>query len=207
MSITLIIILVTAAVSIPAFKNSSLFYRFDFSPYQVEKNKEWYRFFTHAFLHGDWNHLIFNMLALYLFGDVAQSYFEAYVGTKGLFYFLLLYVGGIMFATLSTYKKQKDNPNYHSVGASGAVSAVLFSYIIFSPAAELRLIIFPFFGLPSIVWGIAYLVYSHYQSKRGGDYINHDAHFSGAIFGVLFTVIAVPQSIVSFFAQILAIFS
>ena len=160
MSISLIIILLTAAVSIPAFSNPSLFYRFDFSPTAIDSNKEWYRFVTHAFLHGDWWHLGINMFVLWMFGDVCQYYFEAYLGTKGIMYFLLLYFGGIVFATIPTFKKHRHDYNYHSVGASGAVSALVFSSVIFSPGTELCLYGIPFLCFPGIVWAIVYLVYS-----------------------------------------------
>lgn len=200
-SITIIIIIVTAAVSIPAFNNSKLFYKLDFTPYIIERNKEWHRFLSHALLHADWMHLIVNMLVLFFFGGITQNYFEAYAGTTGTFYFVLLYIGGIMFAILPTYKKQKDNPNYHSVGASGAVSSVLFSSVIFSPGTSICL-----YGLlcfPGIVWAIIYLVYSYIQGKKSGDYVNHDAHFWGAIFGVGFTFLTVPKSFPVFIDQIL----
>lgn len=203
MSITFIIILATAAVSIPAFNNRTLFYKLDFSPFIVEKNKEWYRFITHAFLHADWMHLIFNMLVLFFFGDVTQQHFEAYVGLKGIFYYIILYFGGIAIAVLPTYKKNKDNPSYHSVGASGAVSAVLFSSVIFSPSRSICL--WGVLCFPGIVWAIIYLVYSYVQSKREGGYINHDAHFWGAIFGIVFTFLMIPQSFTAFINEILAL--
>lgn len=203
MSITLLIIILTAAVSIPAFNNKQLFYKLDFSPYEVENRKEWYRFLSHALLHGDWMHLIFNMLVLYFFGDHTQAYFEAYAGTKGTFYFILLYVGGVAFATLPSYKKHKHNPNYHSVGASGAVSAVLFSSVMFNPANSICL--WGILCLPGIIWAVIYLIYSYRKGKQGGDYINHDAHFWGAVYGALFTLLTVPQSIPSFFTQLWSI--
>lgn len=199
-SITIIIIIITAAVSIPAFKNTKLFYNLDFSPYLIERNKEWHRFLSHALLHADWMHLIINMLVLFFFGGITQNYFEAYAGGLGTFYFILLYIGGIMFAIIPTYKKHKDNPNYHSVGASGAVSAVLFSSVVFSPGTSICL-----YGLlcfPGIVWAIIYLVYSYTQGKKSGDYINHDAHFWGAIFGVAFTFLTVPKSFMAFIDQV-----
>lgn len=200
--VSIFIIIVTCLVSIPAFSNRDFFYRFDFAPYSVEERKEYYRFVTHAFLHSDWAHLFFNMFVLFTFGGITQSYFETYLGNSGIFYFVLLYFGGIVFAVLPTFKKHKDDPSYHSIGASGAVSAVLFSYIVFSPASELTLLIFPFFGLPSIVWGIAYLGYEHYQSRKNNSNINHDAHLTGALFGIAFTLIAVPKSLSSFIEQI-----
>ncbi len=203
MSITIIIIILTVAVSIPAFKNSKIFYQLDFSPYFIEKNREWYRFFSHALLHGDWWHLILNMLVLYFFGDVTQNYFEAYAGSLGTFYFVLLYVGGIVFAVLPTYKKHNGNSNYHSVGASGAVSAVLFSSVIFSPGTSICL--YGIICFPGIIWAVIYLIYSYTQGKKGGDFINHDAHFWGAIFGVAFTILTVPQSFLAFINQIVAL--
>ncbi|MFT6165863.1 MAG: membrane associated rhomboid family serine protease [Vicingaceae bacterium] len=200
--VAIIIIVLTCIVSIPAFSNRYFFYRFDFAPHSVEERKEYYRFVTHAFLHADWTHLFFNMFVLYTFGRATQEYFENYLGSIGIFYFVLLYFGGIIFAVVPTYRKEKNNPSYHSIGASGAVSAVLFSYIIFSPSTELTLLIFPFFGLPSIVWGIAYLAYEQYSSRKNISNINHDAHIAGAIFGIVFTLITVPKSLSSFIDQI-----
>jgi membrane associated rhomboid family serine protease len=202
MSITLLIIALTALVSIPAFSRPELFYKLDFAPYTTEKNKEWYRFLSHALLHADWWHLLINMFVLFIFGDITQAYFEAYAGAKGTFYYLFLYVGGVATAVIPTFQKHKHDPNYHSVGASGAVSAVLFSSVIFQPGTELCLYGLPFLCFPGILWAIAYLVYSYYKGKQGGDYINHDAHFWGAVFGIVFTFLAAPASISSFFDQL-----
>lgn len=202
MSITLLIIGITLVVSIPAFSKPDLFYKLDFAPYAVDKNKEWYRFLSHALLHADWWHLLINLFVLFIFGDVTQAYFETYLGAKGAFYFLLLYLGGVAFAVVPTFKKHRNDPGYHSVGASGAVSAVLFSSVIFSPGTELCLYGLPFLCFPGILWAIAYLVYSFYKGKQEGDHINHDAHFWGAIYGVLFTFVSAPQSIGPFFDQL-----
>jgi len=201
MSITLIVIILTALTTIPAFKDQSLFYKLDFSPYQIEERKEWYRFVTHAFIHADWMHLLFNMLVLFFFGDITQNYFEAYTGGQGAYYFALLYLGGILFAVIPTFKKHRGNPNYHSVGASGAVSAVFMSSVFFSPLTSIYL--YALIPLPGIVWAIIYLIYTRDRAKKGGDNINHDAHFWGSIYGVVFTMIAAPQSIPNFFAQFL----
>lgn len=202
MSLSLIIIIATCIVSIPAFKNREFFYKYDFSPYQIEHRKEWYRFLTHAFLHGDGMHLFFNMFVLFMFGDSVEQYFEYYTEGKGIFYFLLLYFGGIIIAVLPTFKKHKDNPNYHAIGASGAVSSVLFSFVIFNPARELCLYGIPFLCFPGVLWAIIYLAYSYYQSKKGQDFINHDAHLWGGIWGIVFTILTVPSSFISFFEQI-----
>jgi len=200
-SITLIIIVLNALISIPAFSNRSLFYKLDFAPYQLAHRKEWYRFISHAFVHADWWHLILNMLVLFFFGGITQNYFEAYLGDKGTYYFIILYLGGILFATLPSYKKHRDNPNYHSVGASGAVSAVLFSSVMFSPATSICL-----YGLlcfPGILWAIIYLLYSYREAKRGKDHIDHDAHFWGAVFGAVYTFVAVPEAIPMFLEQLM----
>ena len=202
MSITIIIIVLTAAISIPAFKNMELFYRLDFNPYQIDKNKEWYRFLTHAFLHADWGHLIVNMLVLFFFGDHTQNYFEYYLGTKGVFYFLILYLGGILVAVIPSYKKHKEDTQYHSVGASGAVSAVLFSSVMFSPGTEICL--YGILCFPGILWAIIYLAYSYYQSKRAGGHINHDAHFWGAVFGIVFTFVCIPSAFLAFISQMIS---
>lgn len=204
MSVTLIIIVLTAAVSIPSFSNKALFYKLDFSPFQIETNKEWYRFLSHAFVHADWFHLLMNMLVLYFFGDITQNYFEAYKGNSGVFYFIMLYVGGIIVASISDFYKNKNFANYHSVGASGAVSAILFSSVYFSPATDICL-----YGLlcfPGIAWAILYLIYSYKKSKDATDYINHGAHFWGAIYGIVYSVVCVPDGVQNFFYQLKSIF-
>lgn len=198
--LTLAIIILTSIVSIVAFSNHRLFYQMDFAPYKIKEFNEWWRYFTHAFLHGDWMHLLINMFVLFFFGRAVEVYLDHYLGDKGWFYFILLYVGGIIFAVLPTLKKHGNNPNYHSVGASGAVSAVLFSSVIFSPATSICL--YGILCLPGIIWAVIYLVYSYYMSKKEGDFINHDAHFWGAVFGVVFTFVAVPDSFMAFFGQI-----
>jgi len=197
-----IIIGFTVLFSYKGFQDRNFFYKYDFDPYQIKNQNQYYRFVSHAFLHADWTHLFFNMFVLWMFGKSALRNFEYFSGDIGVFYYILLYFCGILFATLTTFKKYQDTPNYHSIGASGAVSAVLFSYIVFQPMQELRLLIFPFFGLPSVVWGVAYLVYSHYQSQKNSDHINHDAHLWGAVFGIAFTLIFVPESFGNFIAQV-----
>ncbi len=204
MSVTLLIILLTIAVSAVAFKNRTLFLKLEFTPYLVNTNKEHYRFLSHALLHADWMHLLVNMLVFWFFGDATERYFQYYLGTKGIFYFILLYVGGVVFATLPTYKKHKENYGYHSVGASGAVSAVVMSSVIFNPLNDICL-----YGLicfPGILWALIYLVYSYKMSKGSNDNINHDAHFWGAVFGIIFTVVTVPSSFLRFVNQLLSVF-
>lgn len=205
MSITLIIIVFTVIVSAIAFKNRELFLKLEFTPYLVNTNKEFYRFISHALLHADWWHLLINMLVFWFFGEAAEQYFNYFLGTKGAFYFVLLYVGGVIFATLPTYKKHKENYGYHSVGASGAVSAVVMSSVIFNPLNDICL--YGIICFPGILWAIIYLVYSFRMSKGSNDNINHDAHFWGAVFGIVFTILAVPSSFLRFFNQLLSVFN
>lgn len=205
MSITLIIIVLTVIVSAIAFKNRELFLKLEFTPYLVYTNNEHYRFLSHALLHSDWFHLLINMLVFWFFGEATERYFAYYLGSKGVFYFILLYIGGVVFATLPTYKKHKENYGYHSVGASGAVSALVMSSVIFSPMSDICL--YGIICFPGILWAIIYLVYSYRMSKGSNDNINHDAHFWGAIFGIIFTIAAVPSSLLLFVNQLLSIFN
>ncbi|HET6243437.1 MAG TPA: rhomboid family intramembrane serine protease [Bacteroidia bacterium] len=197
---TLIIIIITALVSIIAFQKHDIMYKYQFNPYFVKNNNEWIRFFSHALLHADWMHLIFNMLVLYFFGSVVESYFDLYFGDKGILYFLLLYIGGIIFAVLPTYRKHQNDIYYNSVGASGAVSAVLFSSVLLDPVRDLCL--YGVLCFPGIIWALIYLGYSFYMGRRGKDNINHDAHFWGAIFGIVFTIAIRPSFAVEFLDKI-----
>ena len=201
---TLIIIIITSLVSIIAFQRPEIMHRFQFNAYSAKHNKEWIRFFSHALLHADWVHLLMNMLVLYFFGDLVEIYFEHYFGVKGMLYFGLLYLGGIIFAVLPTYKKHQDDIWYNSVGTSGAVSAVLFSSVILNPLNSICL--YGILCLPGVVWAIIYLVYSFYMSKKATDNINHDAHMGGAIFGIVFTIVLKPSFGLLFIEQIMNIF-
>lgn len=189
--ITTVIIIITCVVSIAAFNNKQLFYNLSFYPIQMHDGKQPYRFVTHALLHADAFHLIINMFVLYSFGSAVEMYYRYYFNAKGTLYFLMLYIGGIAFAALPSYKKHKNNSNYISVGASGAVSAIVFSSVIFEPLNKIYL--FAILPMPAIVFALMYLGYEYYASKRSNDGINHDAHFWGALFGAIFTTIIKPE--------------
>jgi membrane associated rhomboid family serine protease len=203
--ITLVIIVITAIVSILAFQRNDIFYRFQFNPYNVKHSNEIIRFFSHALLHADWIHLIFNMLVLWFFGGVVEKYFEIYFGAKGMLYFILLYIGGVIFAVLPTYKKHQNDIYYNSVGASGAVSAVLFASVILDPLRSICL--YGILCFPGIIWAVLYLGYSYYMAKKGQDNINHDAHFWGAVFGIVFTIIIKPVLALYFIERLLSFFN
>lgn len=197
----LIIIAITTIISIITLYNPDLFYRLKFNPFLVLHSKQWYRFFTHAFVHVGWMHLFFNMWVLYLFGGIVLDWYCSLFGTKGYYFFVLLYVGAIMISSLPSFGKHKNDPYYSAVGASGAVSAVLFASILFYPTGKIMIFPIPI-GIPAFIFGILYLIYSAYMSKRGGDNIGHDAHFWGALFGVLFTIAIEPGIALYFVEQI-----
>jgi membrane associated rhomboid family serine protease len=187
MIITILIISLTAIVSITAFRNHNLFARFRFNANLIHDNKEYSRFFTYGLLHADWGHLFINMFVLFSFGNNVETIFTAHFGDIGRFYFLLLYVTALFASTLPSYFKHRNNYYYNAVGASGSVSAVLFSSIIIFPQGSIFLFLIPI-PIPAIVFGILYLVYSAYMARRGSDNVGHDAHFWGAVFGILFTI-------------------
>lgn len=201
MNITLLIIILTSAVSVLAFQNESIRERFIFNPYIINQKKEWFRFISSGFLHADWIHLLVNMFVLFSFGYALEDYFHAYFGEKAQVYFILLYVGGLMTSVLPTFKKQKNNPSYNALGASGAVSSVVFSFILFNPLHELCL--YGILCLPGIIFGVIYLFYCYYMGKKGQDNINHDAHMWGALYGFFFTIILKPGLFISFIEQII----
>lgn len=199
-SITIIIVIITAVISVSAFYNRDLMLKLLFNPYMVTERGQWYRFFTSGFIHADWLHLIVNMLVFWSFGRVVEDYFNAIFEAKGPFYYVLLYIGGIVIAITPTYTKHKHNAGYNSLGASGAVSAILFAAILFRPLEPVYL--YGFIKLPGILMGLAYLLYSYYMDKKGGDFVNHDAHFWGAVFGVVFTIALKPSIFLYFLDQL-----
>jgi membrane associated rhomboid family serine protease len=201
---TITIIVITVLVTILAFNNRMVMDKSLLSPYRIIHNKEWYRVVTHAFVHADYWHLIVNMLVFFSFGMAVEWLFrdlkEASVIANAKLHFLILYFGGIVISTLTTIKKQKDNYYYHGVGASGAVSAVVFFSIFFRPLDKLYLMgIIP---IPAIIFGVAYLFYSHYMSRKSNDNINHDAHFIGAVFGFIYPLLIDPKLIKVFINQL-----
>ena len=201
---TIIIILLTGAISLLAFSNESIMKKYQLNPYQMYHNNQWYRLLTHGFLHGDWIHLLVNMLVFFSFGTAIENQFEilAHKGmiSNNILHFFILYFGGMVIATVSTFFKYKDNPDYNAIGASGAVSAVVFTYIFFSPTNSLLLMgIIP---IPAILFGVLYLIYSQYMSRKSGGNVNHDAHFIGAVFGFIYPILLKPDLINYFVSQL-----
>ena len=205
--ITNVIIGITVVVSVLALRNNYLFQRCLFNPYVIDKNREWHRFFTHAVVHADYMHLFFNMFVLWSFGKIVEQYYfpQLFPGFKSMLYFSLLYIGGVVLSSYPSFEKHKEHSFYNSVGASGAVSAVVFSGILINPMQGIYFFFVPF-EIPGFIFAFAYLGYSWYMSKRGNDNIGHDAHFWGAIFGIVFTGLLKPKLFVLFLEQLKSFF-
>jgi membrane associated rhomboid family serine protease len=170
--------------------------RLIFNPYMIQVRRQWWRFFTCGFIHADWLHLGINMLVFWSFGQAVETYYGYVFEDKSVFYFILLYLGGIVISITPSYKKHLHNPGYNALGASGAVAAILFTAILFDPLKPIYL--YGIISIPGIILGIAYLAYSYYMDKKGNDHINHDAHFWGAVFGVVFTLALKPTLFLHF---------
>ena len=194
---TLFIIAITAIVSVLAFNRRDLFDKLKFNAFYIHKEKQWYRFLSYGLVHADLMHLFVNMFVLYSFGSVVENEFHKLFDTKSIPYFTFLYIGGLAFSTLWDFGKNKDNIFYNAVGASGAVSAILFSSIILVPQGGIGFF-FISIDIPSPIFGILYLVYSAYMAKRGTSNIGHSAHFWGSVFGVVFTIALKPELLSDF---------
>ncbi|MBK6263490.1 rhomboid family intramembrane serine protease [Marivirga sp. S37H4] len=199
MSTTLIIIIVTSIISIWAWSNPEKQKALLMNPYQIVHNNQYYRLVTSGFLHADYVHLIFNMLTLFFFGGIVEAYFNN-LSEYGTLLYIIMYIVGIVVSDLSTVVKYKHSPHYNALGASGAVSAVVFSSILFNPLNELCL--YGLLCLPGFIFGAIYILYSYYQGKRMSDNINHDAHLYGAAFGIVFTIAVWPGVIPHFIDQL-----
>jgi membrane associated rhomboid family serine protease len=189
--ITYLIIGITAVVSFLAFQNVALMEKLQFNAAQVVHRKQYYRLISHAFVHVSWTHLIVNMLVLYFFGRSVENYFGYFFENRAEFYFIILYLGGILVSNIWSLIKHQNDYYYNAVGASGAVSAVLFTFIFLDPWEMLYL--FAIIPIPGIVFGAGYLIYSYQMSKRKTDNVAHDAHFLGAVFGFVFPIILKPE--------------
>lgn len=189
-SITLLLILTTTIISIAAFNNEKIKNDLIFYPPSITGNHQYYRFISSGFIHGDYIHLIFNMLSFYFFGEMVENKFVEIFGKGGKMIFLLMYFSALIVSLLPTYWKNKNNYQYLSLGASGAVSAVIFAGVMFAPYMQIGLLIIPFFKIPGFIFGPLFLFISAYLDRKGGGNINHSAHIWGALYGIGFVIIA-----------------
>jgi membrane associated rhomboid family serine protease len=196
-TITLILVVITVLISLSAFRDSSLMNRLILWPQRMNRPGEYYRLLSSGFIHADGTHLFFNMFTLFFIGTAVEQYFSF---LSSPFVYLLLYLLGIVAASLPSFFRHRHNGYFRSLGASGGVAAVLFSMVYFAPWSGIYIF---FIRMPSIVFAVLYLVYSMYMSRKGGDYINHDAHFWGAVFGFVFTLIMSPDHGAFFLQQLM----
>ena len=193
---TVTIILITVIISFIAFQNEKVMNRLIFWPPAI-KQGQYDRFITHGFIHADGAHLLFNMITLFFFGSIIEQFYRQYLYELG---FVLFYMGGLIAAIIPSYLKHQNDHRWASLGASGAVSAVLFAYILFQPW---KLIFVFFIPVPAIIFAILYVAYSIWSGKRNNSNINHSAHLWGAAYGVIMTIIIEPRVLPHFFNQLM----
>ncbi len=188
-TITLAIVILTCVISFTAFSNQRIISDLIFYPPAITQRNQWYRFITCGFIHADIGHLAFNMISFYLFGQFVEAGFLEIFGGTGKMMYLTMYVLALIVCLLPTYFKNRNNYQYRSLGASGAVSAVVFVGIFLYPLNKIGFFIIPPV-IPGFIFAPVYLIASAYMSKKGGDNINHSAHIWGALFGIVFLIIA-----------------
>ncbi len=188
LSLTLWIILLNIVVSLYAlYVDGRLFDKGMLRPYRTFRQQSWYEIITSGFLHAGPTHLLVNMFVLYFFGSVMEN-------VLGPVHFLMLYFSGLIVSSVPSLVKHKNNPDYATIGASGAVEAVLFSFIFVFPTEKLMLILFPV-PIPAWFFGLAFLAYSIFEGRRGKGNVNHAAHIAGAMWGILYLIFFVPNSV------------
>lgn len=187
--ITYIIIIITVLVSLAALYNEKIMNQLIFYPPAVTYEKQYYRFISCGFIHADYFHLLFNMFAFYGFGLYVERGFEMIFPTGGKLLYVAMYLIALIVCLLPTYSQHKTDGHYRSLGASGAVAAVIFASIMIDPTITIGILFIPF-GIPGFIFGPLYLLLSYYLDKRGGGNVNHSAHIWGALFGVAFMIVA-----------------
>ena len=206
MSITLIITIITVGISLLAMNNDSIMEKFIFHPYSIERNPiEWYRSVTCGFIHADFMHLAFNMFSFYMFGDLVEQYFNLIFGQLGSFFYILLYLSSLVVCIIPTYYQHNKQYYYRSLGASGAVSAIVFAGIFLQPTMQIGLFFIPPI-IPGFIFGPIYLALTVYLSKKGGGSINHSAHLWGALYGIVFLIVTAKTAGISEQADVLGSF-
>lgn len=198
--ITLGLIIANVIFSLIGFSNAAMVDKTIMWPYRVARENQYMRFITSGFLHADYMHLIFNMFTLFFFGRNLELYFK-YYGLGGNISYLALYFLGLIISDIPSYIKHKNDYNYRSLGASGAVSAVVFATIIFSPWSSIY--IYGALKISAAVYAVLYILYCMYMGKKNADNVNHDAHLWGSLFGLVFTLILIAVMQPALFTDII----
>lgn len=191
MEITYGLMIVIGLVTYVAWQKPELHRKLMLNPYDTVRGKQYYRLLTSGFVHNNSMHLFLNLFTLYFFGRAIEQIFTSEFGPSGAFLYILLFVTAVIVANIPTTLKYKDSPHYNSLGASGAVSALVLAFILFDPLQELCL--YAIICLPGYQLGLLFIAYSVFMSKRNVDNINHDAHLFGALYGVIFTLVLRPE--------------
>ena len=197
--ITFILIAINVIVSLIGFSNADVIDKTIMWPYRIKREKQYYRFITSGFIHADFIHLLFNMFSFYYFGSAIEFYFAQYGLGRNVSY-LLLYFLALIIADIPSYLKHQDDDNYRALGASGAVSAVIFACILFQPWGTILIYFIP---MPFVVFAFVYLGYCIYMSKKNLGHVNHDAHLWGSLFGLIFTAVLIAVMSPQLFPDIL----
>lgn len=200
LSLTLIIVIATVGISLWAFNNDTIYQKGLMNAYLTIQKGQYWRLLSSGFLHGSYIHLGFNMFTFYFFGAVVERTFSQLLGPSASIIFILYYFSAIIISDLPVAFKQRNNPGYNSLGASGAVSAMVFTSILYFPLNDLCL--YGILCLPGFILGTLYVVYSYFQGRNMSDNINHEAHLYGAIYGIFIGVLIYPDSVMSFFRQV-----
>jgi len=183
--VTFILIAVNVLLSIIGFSNTSFLNKMIGWPYYEKRKHQYYRIITSGFVHNDWMHLIFNMFTFYFLGTNLEFFLNRY-DLGGNAAYLALYFAGLIVSSLPSFFKHNNDPNYRSLGASGAISAVVFSVIIFSPWSPVYL--YGAIGVAFIVFAVVYIIFCVISGRQQSDNINHDAHLWGSVFGLVFMI-------------------
>ena len=189
---SIIIIILTVLASMAAFQNQNFFEKALFRPYLMKNNNEWWRWVSNGFIHADYTHLIVNMLSFYFFASYVENEFNIIAGNETGVLFVLFYLAALVMSGMYDYYRHQNNYAYSALGASGAVAAVIFAYIVYNPFSSIYL--YYVIKIPAWLFGILYLFYEYYMGKKQMDNIGHNAHFFGALFGFVFPILLRPQT-------------
>ena len=197
MSVTVLLVLATVLVSWLAFERPALMSRLVFWPAAIARSHQYDRLVTHGFVHADLQHLLFNMITLYFFGRLVEAMFLPYIGPFG---FLLFYLSALVVAIVPTWIRHRRDPSYRSLGASGAVTAVLFAFILIQPWQTIYVFVVP---IPAVLYAALFVGYSIWSDLRERDRVNHQAHLWGAAYGVAFALLLEPRLGPAFLVRLL----